>query len=148
MERQIYAYKCKKCGQLHYPYRMVCKKCHTNELNEFDPIPLKLTGKLLTYTYMNSLPADLEGTKRGLGIVKLTNGIRITGQINIKQPKMGMRVVGKVEVVKAEEHDKHYGVIFYKKRTLLQGLMFYFFRWASWCRKIASKRRKDILVGS
>ena len=27
MALEIYAYKCKKCGQLHYPFRMVCKKC-------------------------------------------------------------------------------------------------------------------------
>lgn len=112
MNKLIYAYKCKKCGHLHYPYRMVCKKCHKNKHNEFDPVPLALNGKLLTYTYVYNLPGDFEVAKLGLGIVELENGIRITGQINIKQPKAGMKVVGKVDVVRAEAYDKYHGVIF------------------------------------
>jgi uncharacterized OB-fold protein len=115
LAKDIYAYKCKKCGELHYPYRMVCKGCGKNKHNEFEPIALPKTGKLLTYTTVYNLPADFAVAQLGLGIVELDNGIRITGQVNIPEPKMGMKVEGKVEVVRAGQYDKHYGIVFYKK---------------------------------
>ena len=87
MALEIYAYKCKKCGQLHYPFRMVCKKCGKNELFEFDTVPLPRKGKLLTFTTVYNLPPDFNVAKLGLGIVELENGMRITGQIKIPQPE-------------------------------------------------------------
>lgn len=114
IERNIYAYKCKKCGQLHYPYRMVCKNCKENKHNEFAPEMLPTKGKLLTFTRVYNLPADFAVAKLGLGIVELDNGMRITGQIKIDEPKIGMKVSGKVEVVRSGEFDKHYGMVFYE----------------------------------
>lgn len=113
MEKNIYAYKCKKCGHLHYPYRMVCKSCGKNEHNEFDPVALPKKGKLLTYTTVYNLPADYDVAKLGLGIVELENGIRMMGQINIKEPKLGMPVEGKVEVVRKDQYNRFHGMIFY-----------------------------------
>lgn len=115
MERHIYGYKCKQCGHLHYPYRMVCSKCHKNDHNEFEAVPLPSKGKLLTYTTVYNLPADFDVAKLGLGIVELENGIRILGQINIAKPKIGMSVVGKVEVVRKESYDNMFGMVFYKE---------------------------------
>jgi uncharacterized OB-fold protein len=115
MEKNIFAYKCRKCGELHYPYRMVCKKCRENEHNEFDPVPLPKTGKLLTFTYVHNLPADFMVSKLGLGIVELTNGLRMVGQIRIDDAKIGMDVIGKIDTVRSEEFSKHEGMIFYKK---------------------------------
>ncbi|MFC1521587.1 Zn-ribbon domain-containing OB-fold protein [Elusimicrobiota bacterium] len=114
MQREIYAYKCRKCGQLHYPYRMVCKKCRHLEHNAFDPVPLPKKGKLVTFTFVHSLPADFNVSKLGLGIVELENGLKITGQISIENPKIGMDVVGKVEIVRKEEFKQNYGMVFYK----------------------------------
>ena len=74
MALEIYAYKCKQCGQLHYPYRMVCKKCGKNEVFEFDTVPLPRKGKLLTFTTVYNLPPDFNVAKLGLGIVELENG--------------------------------------------------------------------------
>ena len=87
MALEIYAYKCKKCGQLHYPYRMVCKKCGKNDVFEFDTVPLPRKGKLLTFTTVYNLPPDFNVAKLGLGIVELENGMRITGQIKIAEPE-------------------------------------------------------------
>ena len=111
---EIYAYKCKKCGQLHYPYRMVCKKCKANEVFEFEPVPLPLKGKLLTFTTVYTLPADFNVATLGLGIVELENGVRVTGQVRIPSPKSGMAVEGKVEVVRQGSFNKQYGMVFYK----------------------------------
>ncbi|HBA84470.1 MAG TPA: DNA-binding protein [Verrucomicrobia bacterium] len=111
---EIYAYKCKKCGQIHYPYRMVCKKCKANEIFEFDPVPLPRKGTLLTYTNLYTLPADFNVATLGLGIVELENGVRVTGQLQIPDPKIGMKVEGKVEVVRRGTFNKQFGMVFYK----------------------------------
>lgn len=109
----ILGYKCKKCGQLHYPYRLVCKKCGENEHNEFDAVPLPRKGKLVTFTFLHNPPADFMVVKLPLGIVKLENGICITGQLKIPRPELGMAVQGEVEVVRESGDGKNYGMVFY-----------------------------------
>jgi uncharacterized OB-fold protein len=112
MARDIYAYKCRKCGHLHYPFRMVCKECRQNDFFEFEIVPLPRTGKLLTFTKVYNLPAEFEVETLGLGIVELDNGIRITGQLEVDEPTMGMAVEGEVRVVRKAEYDRYYGMVF------------------------------------
>jgi uncharacterized OB-fold protein len=114
MEREIYAYKCRLCGTMHYPFRMVCKGCKQNDFFEFDTVPLPKNGKLLTYTKVYNLPAQYEVATLGLGIVELENGMRMLGQIEIDDPKMGMPVKGEVEIVRQETYDDFYGMVFKK----------------------------------
>ena len=61
------------------------------------------------------VPADFEVAKLGLGIVELENGLKITGQINIPKPKIGMKVTGRVEVVRRDLYDNYLGMVFYEK---------------------------------
>ena len=114
MERKIYAYKCKRCGQLHYPYKTICKKCGDNDHNEFDIVPLANKGKLLTFTHLYTLPADYERVTLTFGIVELEDGMRMTGQLKMKEPKIGMKVKGEVDVVREDDYNKFYGMIFDK----------------------------------
>jgi uncharacterized protein len=114
MEFNIYAYKCKRCGHVQYPYRTICRNCHENNHNEFDIVPLPKKGKLLTYTILYNPPSDYETPTLSLGIVELEDGNRITGQIKIDKPKTGMAVVGKVEVVRNESYNEYMGMVFYK----------------------------------
>lgn len=111
---EIFAYKCKKCGHLHYPYRMVCANCGKNEHNEFDPVPLPKKGKIITFTFLHNPPQDFAVVKLCLGIVELENGLKITAQLNIPDPVVGMDVIGKVEVVRSSEFKSHSGMVFYK----------------------------------
>jgi uncharacterized OB-fold protein len=112
MAREIYAYKCRRCGTLHYPMRMVCKGCKQNDFFEFDPEPLPRTGKLLTFTTVYNLPAQYEVATLGLGVVELENGLRMLGQVEIEDPQIGMEVKGSVEVVRQETYDSYYGMVF------------------------------------
>ena len=112
MHRDVYAYKCRKCDTLHYPFRMVCKNCRANDYFEFDPVPLPRKGKLVTFTHVHNLPAEFEVARLGLGIVELENGVTVTGQIEIDAPKLGMDVVADVKVVKRETYDDRYGFVF------------------------------------
>ncbi|MBN1824867.1 MAG: OB-fold domain-containing protein [Candidatus Eisenbacteria bacterium] len=114
MGRELYAYKCRKCGEMHYPFRMVCKGCGDNDFFEFDTVALPKKGKILTYTFVHTLPADFEVAKLGLAIVELENGIRVTGQIEITDPRIGMAVVGRVEEVRREAYDSRFGLVFRK----------------------------------
>jgi uncharacterized OB-fold protein len=114
MEMNIYAYKCKRCGHVQYPYRTICRKCHDNDHNEFDIVPLPKAGKLLTFTHLYNPPADFELVFLSLGIVALEDGNKITGQIKIRNPKVGMSVVGKVEKVRQDGYTTNYGMVFYE----------------------------------
>ena len=58
------------------------------------------------------MPAEYEVATLGLGIVELENGIRVTGQLEVDDPKIGMNVVGSVEVVRQETYDSFWGFIF------------------------------------
>ncbi|HTY09077.1 MAG TPA: zinc ribbon domain-containing protein [Candidatus Edwardsbacteria bacterium] len=114
MERNIYGYKCKRCGHVQYPYRTICRQCHDNDHNEFDIVPLAKQGKLLTFTHLYNPPADFELVFLSLGIVELEDGNRILGQISIKRPAIGMKVVGKVEQVRQDGYTTNYGMVFYE----------------------------------
>jgi len=112
MEMNIYAYKCKRCGHVQYPYRTLCRNCKDNDHNEFDIVPLSKKGQLVTFTHLYTLPADFETVRLTLGIVELEDGNRITGQLNIKEPVIGMKVTGEVQIVRQEMYEKRLGMVF------------------------------------
>ena len=112
-EKDILAYKCQKCGQVHYPFRMRCKKCGNLEQFQFDTVPLPKNGKIVTYTYVYNLPGDFAVPKLGLAIVELDNGIKVTGQLKAENPKIGKKVNGKVEVVRNDGFNERFGIVFY-----------------------------------
>jgi len=117
MIREILGHKCRKCGTVHYPLRTRCKKCGHTEWDKgnivYDTVPLPKSGKLLTFTRLWALPPQFELVNLTLGIVELEGGSRITGQLKIDEPKIGMKVKGKVEVVRKDEYQKDYGMVFY-----------------------------------
>ena len=112
MAREIYAYRCRLCDTMHYPFKMVCSGCKQNDFFEFDTVPLPKAGKLLTFTRVYNLPAQYEVATLGLGIVELENGMRMLGQLDIDEPVMGMPVQGTVEIVRVEPYDNYYGMVF------------------------------------
>ncbi|HAH05209.1 MAG TPA: hypothetical protein DCM05_01590 [Elusimicrobia bacterium] len=112
MQLDILGYQCKKCQTISYPYRTLCRKCGHDA---FDPVPLPKKGKLLTFTQLFTLPGDFEVNDITLGIVELENGVRMTAQLKIDAPKMGMAVQGKVEVVRQAGYDKCRGMVFYPR---------------------------------
>lgn len=112
MAREIYAYRCRLCDTMHYPFKMVCSGCKQNDFFEFDTVPLPKAGRLLTFTTVYNLPAQYEVATLGLGIVELENGMRMLGQLEIDEPVMGMPVQGTVEIVREEPYDNYYGMVF------------------------------------
>lgn len=114
MDPVIYGYKCQKCGYVNYPLRMVCKKCRKNDMDGFDAVPLPKKGKLLTFTRLHTLPADFDVPNLLLGIVELEGGTRVTCQLDMETPEIGMNVAGRVDVVRKSAYTQYSGMIFSK----------------------------------
>ncbi|MCP4633785.1 MAG: Zn-ribbon domain-containing OB-fold protein [candidate division Zixibacteria bacterium] len=100
--------KCKKCGYIGYPPRIVCPVCGARE---FDTVILANEGELMTYTIISIPPspfADLG--PYAIGIVKLDDGVQITAQladVDLEKIKTGERY--KIEFRKIQS-DGHSGI--------------------------------------
>lgn len=94
------ASKCKKCGYIAFPTRLICPDC---KAREFEEITLPREGKVISYTVQHVTPSGFEDSAPYIvGIVELTNGVRLTTQIadcgpedikNVKQVTMETRRV-------------------------------------------------------
>lgn len=111
MNAHILGYKCTKCGTTHYPNRATCKKCRNDQF-AIEPLPEK--GKLLTFTHLYNPAGDFDVPVLDLGMVELSNGVRITGQMNIDKPEIGMKVICKIEKVRQSGYKSYKGMVFYK----------------------------------
>lgn len=106
---EMYAYKCTKCGQLHHPKHYVCKKCGNRE---FEEVPITEEGTVVTWTRVFNLPEGYMKPYLCFAIVKLDNGLTISGQIDSDDPKIGMRVAPNVEVIKECVGSDQIGFVF------------------------------------
>ena len=90
---RLEASKCKKCGSIQFPSRLICPDCGAKE---FESIKLSGKGELATYTVIRVAPMGFTDlAPYAVGIVKLDEGIQIMGQISDCDPeelKIGDRV--------------------------------------------------------
>lgn len=86
--------KCKKCGAVVFPGRLVCPECGARE---FETLRLSGKGELVTYTVTRVAPTSfVDLAPYAVGIVKLDEGIQVMGQITDCDPeklKIGDRLV-------------------------------------------------------
>ena len=75
-------------------------------------MPLPKKGKLLTFTLCQALPGDFEVPELKLGIVELQDGTRVTGQLDMAAPKIGMKVEADIRVVRKYDYNQYYGMVF------------------------------------
>lgn len=87
------AAKCKKCGKVLFPPRLVCPECRHRE---FDKVNLNGTGKIETYTVIRVAPAPfVDQAPYPVAIVNVGDGVRILCQLADIEPeeiKIGMAV--------------------------------------------------------
>ncbi len=90
---RLEAGKCKKCGAVFFPPRLVCNKCKSSE---FETIKLNDEGKILTYTIIRVGPDKFsKETPYAVGIIELSDGLRLTAQIvdtELEKVKIGEKV--------------------------------------------------------
>jgi scaffold protein (connect acetoacetyl-CoA thiolase and HMG-CoA synthase) len=90
---RLEAGKCKKCGQVYFPPRLICPECKSKQ---FEMIKLNPEGKLLTYTIIR-VASDKFSIQApyAVGIVELNDGVKLTTQIadvDFDKIKIGMKL--------------------------------------------------------
>ena len=97
------ASKCKGCGKIFFPPRLICSACKSKA---FEPVVLKRTGKLLTYTVIHIPPSPFKDeAPYAMGVVELDGGGRINTQIvdcDFDKLKIGMKVKMEFRRIQAE----------------------------------------------
>jgi uncharacterized OB-fold protein len=111
-EIAITAYKCKKCGKLHYPFHDRCLECKGREFEKVKP---QGNAKLLTYTTIYNLPWGFDERFLIIGLVEFENNIKAMGQIKteaIDQLKLGMMMSARWEPIRVQYGEDVYGLKF------------------------------------
>ncbi len=76
---RLEAGKCKSCGEVYFPPRLVCANCGERH---FETVKLSEEGHLITYTVIRVGPSQfVDQTPYAVGVVELDGGVRITTQI-------------------------------------------------------------------
>ena len=105
------AAKCKGCGAVWFPPRLICAECGKRE---FEQVILSNTGKVKTFTVIRVAPSEFtDEAPYAIGVVELDDGVVIQCQIVDCLPedlKTGMPV--KIEFRKVKQ-EGHAGIINY-----------------------------------
>jgi len=108
---RLEAGKCKGCGTVCFPPRVICPRCGSRE---FEKTRLAGAGKLLTYTIIRVAPHQFEDqAPYAVGIAELDDGVRLTAQVvdcDFSELAVGMRV--SLEFRRVSEEGEA-GVIYY-----------------------------------
>ena len=90
---RLEAKKCKSCGMVIFPPRLICPECKGRE---FEDTKLAEKGKILTYTIIRVPPHQfVDQAPFAVGIAELDDGVKLTGQIvdcDFEGLKIGQRV--------------------------------------------------------
>ncbi|HEX2995413.1 MAG TPA: zinc ribbon domain-containing protein [Anaerolineales bacterium] len=111
-EIAITAYKCKKCGKIHYPYHDRCLGCKGREFEKIKP---EGDVTLLAYTTIFNLPWGFDQRYLILGVAEFENHVKAMGQIkaeSVDQLKAGMKMKPSWEPVRVQYGEDVYGLKF------------------------------------
>ena len=90
---RLEASKCKSCGNVSFPPRLICPECKSRE---FETIKLSDEGKILTYTIIRvASDAFSKITPFAIAVIAVDNGARLMTQIAdspIDKVKIGEKV--------------------------------------------------------
>jgi len=110
-ELKITAYRCKKCGRVHYPFHERCLDCFERDFEEVKP---EGEPKLLAFTEIYNLPWGFDVRTLKIGVVEFPNKIKVMGQIqtdDFKKLKTGMKLKPFWEPVRKQNGEDVYGLV-------------------------------------
>lgn len=100
---RLEAAKCRKCGKVFFPPRLICSECRSRE---FELLKLPREGKLLTCTVIRVAPSQFtDQSPYAIGIVELAGGARILSQVtdcDLTRISTGMNVRVEFRKIQAE----------------------------------------------
>ena len=113
MKREIgiVAYRCKKCGKLHYPFHDRCLACRSRD---FESVKPQGDARLLTYTRIYNLPWGFDARYLTIGVVEFENGVKAMGQIHADEKEslyVGMKMIPSWEPVRVQYGENVYGLM-------------------------------------
>ena len=111
-EIAIVAYKCKKCGRIHYPFHDRCLACKGREFATIKP---QGNARLLTFTRIYNLPWGFDQRYLTIGVAEFENGVRAMGQINVDEDFLlttGMTMKASWEPVRIQAGENVYGIVY------------------------------------
>lgn len=114
---RLEAGKCKKCGKIFFPPRLICDNCKSQE---FEKIKLSETGKILTYTTIRVAPEQFNTeVPYNVAIIELNDGVRITAQVvDCKPEDVAIGKQAKIVFRKIQEEGSA-GIICYGYKAVL-----------------------------
>ena len=90
---RLEAGKCKNCGNVSFPPRLVCPKCKSKN---FETVNLSREGKILTFTIIRvGQDKFSKETPYVVEIIELNDGVRLTAQVtdcDVDKIKIGDKV--------------------------------------------------------
>jgi uncharacterized protein len=108
----ITAYKCTKCGKLHFPFHDRCLSCKGREFEKIKP---QGNAKLITFSQIFNLPWGFDNRFIFVGVAEFENGVKAMGQIRANAPeelKLGMTLRPTWDVVRVIGGENVYGLKF------------------------------------
>ena len=107
----ITAFKCKKCGKLHYPFHDRCLECRGREFEKVKP---QGNARLLAYTTIFNLPWGFDQRFLVIGVAEFENKVKAMAQIkadSADQLKPGMKMKPSWEPVRVQFGEQVYGLM-------------------------------------
>ncbi|MEO0136977.1 MAG: Zn-ribbon domain-containing OB-fold protein [candidate division WOR-3 bacterium] len=114
---RLEAAKCKNCGKIFFPPRLICSNCKSRE---FEKIKLPEEGKIVTYTTIRVAPEQFNTqVPYNIAIIELNNGVRVMAQVvDCKPEDMGIGKSVKMVFRKVQEEGEA-GIICYGYKAVL-----------------------------
>jgi uncharacterized OB-fold protein len=115
---RLEAGKCKSCGYIAFPPRLVCPECGNKD---FENITLRPEGKILTFTIVHTAADEfVTETPYAVGIIETDDGARLTAQIVDCKPDE-IEIGKKVDLVlRRMQREGHAGILQYGYKAVLQ----------------------------
>ena len=111
-EIELIAYRCIKCGKVHYPFHDRCLACKGREFEKIKP---QGNARLLTFTQIFNLPWGFDERFLIIGVAEFENGVKAMGQIkadSIDGLKLGMTLKPSWEPVRKQYGENVLGLKF------------------------------------
>ncbi|MEO0185319.1 MAG: Zn-ribbon domain-containing OB-fold protein [candidate division WOR-3 bacterium] len=114
---RLEAAKCKKCGKIFFPPRLICSNCKSRD---FEKIKLSEEGKIVTYTTIRVAPEQFNTqVPYNVAVIELKDGVRLMAQVvDCKPEDMGIGKPVKIVFRKVQEEGAA-GIICYGYKAIL-----------------------------